>query len=187
MKSLILFIVYFLGVIIVPLIVKRVDNNNPLPKGMVQYRPLGIALFIFQVLFIGVLVFPYFVYLSLRYHHFLPFVFGLVLFLVSGACSIWYASILKAKIIISPHRLVIEHAARLESGKVHVWNLGCYHLDLRWEEIKKLERDLNFLRIELHDGEEYIFPIGWCNKKAGIELTRHKQVKTWNRPRSFFI
>lgn len=98
---------------------------------------------------------------------------------VLSAC--WTGSFIKARITISGERLIIDHAAKMPSKAkhIHLWQLGCYHIDLRWDEIKELRADINWMRIILLNGDCYTFPIGWCNDKARIDISHHKHILPW--------
>ena len=107
-------------------------------------------------------------------------VYGTLIFLtVFGILwSCWTGAFLGARITISKERLVIDHAVKLNKKykHMHLWQFGCHHLDVRWEEIHELKANINQMNIILKNGECYMFPIGWCLEKARAAVRRHKQI-----------
>ena len=159
---------------------KKGKNN----QGGVSYRPWGTALFLFLCA-IGDVAFGFwFLWLTifgdlgfnLLYSGILVFI---ILFGVIFGC--WTGSFLCAKITISRERLVIEHASKMpiKDRHIHFYQLGRYHLDVRWEEIRELRADINWMKIILRNDECYTFPIGWCKEKARAAIARHKPIKPW--------
>ena len=113
-------------------------------------------------------------YLLLLFHLFM------LLFGVLFGC--WTGSYLGARITVLKEGLIIDHAAKMsnkEKSKIQMTQLGCHHLDLRWEEIRELRADINHMKIILQNGDVYSFPIGWCKEEARAAIARHKQIKPW--------
>lgn len=173
---------------ITPMLIKRAKKryNKKEHKEPKSYRPWGVALFLFIGGLWGVSVGPYVFVLTINspfsYKWFI--LLGLSLFItISGILTgCWSGSFLGARITIAKERLVIDYAAKMsnnEDAKIHLWQLGRHHLDLRWEKIRELRADRNFMQIVLYNDERYMFPIGWCKEDARFAVERHKKIKPW--------
>lgn len=171
---------------------KKKKNSEP-----VSFRP-GASWFFFLVgvgaALLGIYMLYYFRFISFLYRIITGEIeitvkliedsclfYGAGIFMVIAGLiwSRWTGSFLGARITISKERLVIEHAAKMPKGKIETGQYGCHHIDVRWEEIRKLRSNINYMKVELNNGECYMFPIGWCREKARAAVRRNKQIKPW--------
>ena len=155
------------------------DKNK---QGEASFFPVA-AIFGFVVLGLGgVAVGFLFLFLMLS-EGFNLLSFSMCIFCICGGIvfGCWTGSFLCAKITISKERLIIEHASKMpiKDRHIHSYQLGRYHLDIRWEEIRELRADINWMKIILRNDECYTFPIGWCKEKARAAVARHKPIKPW--------
>ena len=176
---------------ITPFLRKKFNKNKKKGKKSQEptsYRPWGAALFLFLI-GIGNIVFGiYFIWCIIYDYNYILYsnviVLSILVFVIVCGIAIgcWSGSYLGARITISDERLIIEHAARMPNklnGKIHLWQLGIHHLDLQWEKIKELRADINYMQIVLHNGDLYMFPIGWCKDAATFAVEHHKPIKAW--------
>ena len=191
-----------IAAVITPILIKRArkrynkkEHNDP-----ESYRP-GASWFGFLVLGVGgtacgifmiywLLTTVDFTKISnIRYlglDSMLFFVFSIIMpffmFFLGILFACWTGSFIGAKITVSKERLVIDHAAKMPSDNhahIHFWQFGRHHLDLRWDEIRELRADRNQMKLLLHNGEVYYFPIGWYKEGARFAVARHKKINPW--------
>lgn len=159
-----------------------IKRGKKVPKGIESYRPWGVALFLFLVAlgdFIGGL---YIIWWIITNSFSILYLVGSIIVIVIGVIlGCWSGSFLCARIRISNKRVVVDHATKMPNreSRIHLRHLGRYYLDVCWSDIKELRRNQNFMQIVLHNGECYMFPIGWCKEKAGAAVARYKPIKPW--------
>ena len=175
-----------IAIALTPLLRKRIKDNNK-KKGkknqeQKSYKP-GAAWFGFIVAIGAVASGVWVIWWMLNNYYSSNIMYLFSIFMLFGGIltGSWTGSYLGARITILKERLVIEHAARMakENGHIHFWQLGRYHLDLHWEEIRELRADINHMKIILQNGDVYSFPIGWCKEEARLAIARHKKIKPW--------
>lgn len=158
-------------------------KQSPKHKSPAVFRPWIIALFVFLSGIGGVAMGIVFFFMFFQGERFAAFetIMVIFFFLCCILVSCWSGSLLCAKITISEERMVLEHAIKMskEDGPIGMYNLGRHHLDVRWDDIRELRGDINFLKIILRNGETYVFPLGWCKTKAAALVTHHKKITPW--------
>ena len=186
-----------IAAVITPILIKRARKqyNKQEHKEPESYRP-GVSWFVFLIGVVGTVLGVFLIrwlitdvdftkisnirslsFISLLYFilmvimPFFMFFFGILM-------GCWGGSFLGAQITVSKEKLVIEHAAKLPkiNGSIDLWYLGKHHLDLRWEDIRELRGNRNFMKIILHNDECYMFPIGWCKDAAWFSVERYKKI-----------
>lgn len=170
---------------ITPMLMKqaRKQYNKKEHKEPETYRP-GAALFFFLIFAIGDvgLAFLY-IYWALSHEFNIIYTAVYALILIIGMIfGCWTGSFLRGRITISKEQLEVDHAVKMSNKDQHevkVMQLGLHHLELRWEDIRELRANRNFMKIILHNDECYMFPIGWCKEDARFAVERHKKIKPW--------
>lgn len=163
---------------------ERLKQQKKYNDDAISFRPLSSV--ISFLLIFGVSGGACFVYFLLHYlesNDVVALGCSILLLFCGIYCGCWAGSYLFAQITISKDRVIMEHAEKLHNKKYRVLNalhLGLYHVDVLWSEIHTIKLDKNLMLFILHNGERYLFPIGWCDHKAIHIIAQHKSIESWS-------